>query len=111
MARTEHGEGQGRRGLGAGLLVAAGLLWASGLGCGGDSSQGGGQATASKGGTGGAGGTAGPALTVSGGAATVAGGQGQNGGVVHLVAQGDVAFGPNPAAAQIPNPPSSAMAV
>jgi len=91
--------------------VAAGLLWASGLGCGGDSSQGGGQATASKGGTGGAGGTAGPALTVSGGAATVAGGQGQNGGVVHLVAQGDVAFGPNPAAAQIPNPPSSAMAI
>ena len=53
-----------------------------------------------------------PAVSVQGGTAVAASGQGQNGGVVHLVGQGDVSFDPTMApAAASPSAPSSAMAV
>jgi hypothetical protein len=50
-------------------------------------------------------------VSVQGGVALAAGGQGQNGGVVHLVAQGDVSFDPTMAPAAPPAAPSAATAV
>jgi hypothetical protein len=109
MAQKERGGGWGRRGL-AGSLAAAGLLLVNGLGCGSGSTHGGGESkTGPDGGVGGDVNT--PALNVQGGSASSPGGQGQNGGVVHLVAQGDVVFDSSQAAAQMPDPPASAMAV
>jgi hypothetical protein len=52
-----------------------------------------------------------PAVSVQGGVALASGGQGQNGGVVHLVAQGDVSFDPTMAPARAPAAPSNATAV
>jgi len=51
------------------------------------------------------------AMTVQGGVALAATGQGQNGGVVHLLAQGDVSFDPTMAPAAAPTAPSGATAV
>jgi hypothetical protein len=52
-------------------------------------------------------------VSVQGGTALAAAGQGQNGGVVHLVAQGDTSFDPTQAPAQttIPTAPAGAMPV
>jgi hypothetical protein len=54
-----------------------------------------------------------PELTVQGGTALSPGGQGQNGGVVHLVAAGDTSFDPTlaPAAPAIPSAPAGATSV
>ena len=45
-----------------------------------------------------------PAVSVQGGAAPSAGGQGHNGGVIHLVAQGDISFDPTMAPSTIAPP-------
>ena len=52
-------------------------------------------------------------VSVQGGTALSAAGQGQNGGVVHLVSQGDISFDPTqaPAKTTIPPTPSGATAV
>jgi len=53
-----------------------------------------------------------PALSVEGGTALSARGQGQPGGTVHFVAQGDVSFdssAPAPAAPMVPSAPAGAM--
>ncbi len=52
-------------------------------------------------------------VTVQGGTALSAAGQGQNGGVVHLVAQGDISFDPTqaPAKMTIPKAPSGATTI
>src|SRR6185436_4635974 len=55
-----------------------------------------------------------PAVSVQGGTAFSPGGLGQPGGVVHLVAQGDVTIDPMlpaPAAPDVPAPPADATAV
>ena len=49
-------------------------------------------------------------LSVQGGTALSAGGQGQNGGVVHLVSQGDTSFDPTQAPAKMTIPPAPAGA-
>jgi hypothetical protein len=55
----------------------------------------------------------GSAVNLQGGAAPSSGGRGQNGGLVHLVAQGDISFDATmaPPSTMIPAPPASAMAV
>ena len=52
-------------------------------------------------------------VSVQGGTALSAAGQGQNGGLVHLVAQGDISFDPTqaPAKMTIPKAPSGATAI
>jgi hypothetical protein len=52
-------------------------------------------------------------LSVQGGSALAASGQGQNGGTVHLVSQGDTSFDPSmaPAPTKIPAAPGGAMAI
>jgi hypothetical protein len=54
-----------------------------------------------------------PAVSVQGGTAVAGSGQGQNGGLVHLLAQGDISFDPTmaPAASSTPSAPSGATAV
>ncbi len=113
-------------GLGAALM----FLVMSGLACGGDNASGAGGHSGSAGGIGsqsGAGPDAGdpsepgspwttlaPAeISVQGGTALAPGGQGQNGGLVHLVAAGDVSFDPTlaPAPTAIPSPPAGATSV
>ncbi|HLK89234.1 MAG TPA: hypothetical protein VKZ18_05030 [Polyangia bacterium] len=103
------------------------LLMVGGTGCGGSNASGGtgggsGSGNPGVGSTSGAGGSASmgdpndlsaPAVSVQGGAAIASGGQGQNGGLVHLLAQGDISFDPTmaPAAASVPSAPSGATAV
>jgi hypothetical protein len=54
-----------------------------------------------------------PAVSVQGGMAVAGAGQGQNGGLVHLIAQGDVSFDPTmaPAAASLPSAPMGATTI
>jgi len=92
------------------LTAGLALLW-SATGCGGGNSGGppgpiGGVGPNPPGGDLGS-----AAVSVQGGVALAAGGQGQNGGVVHLVAQGDVSFDPTMAPGAPPAAPSGATAV
>lgn len=119
------GGDEGRRALGATLALF--LVGAAACGGGGQATvggSGGGSGTmgniGSSSGTDNDGGTSNstwsalPAqLSVQGGTALSASGQGQNGGVVHLVAQGDVSFDPTqaPAKTTIPTAPAGATPV
>ena len=130
MGMIEARRGWGGDEGGRGLRAALALLLVGAASCGGGNSN----ATAGSGGssgtTGGIGSSNGnpndggvssspwsslsqPLVTVQGGTALSASGQGQNGGVVHLVAQGDTSFDPTqaPAKTAIPAAPSSATAI
>jgi hypothetical protein len=127
-------------GSGGGLgrcLVMLGALAVAGLACGGTSSYPAGETNSGSGGTGGDAGTgagsgsdggagaagaqggpwvelARPTLSVQGGTALTAGGQGQSGGVVHLISSGDTDFDPaQPAVAapSVPATPAGATAI
>ena len=115
--------GNGRNWLIA-LAAGLGLVMAGGAGCGGNNAKGGtGGSSGMMNGIGPQSGTSiadpsgddltSPAVTVQGGAAVAVGGQGQNGGIVHLVAQADISLDPTmaPAAGSLPAAPSGATAV
>jgi hypothetical protein len=130
MAMIEGRGGWGGDESGRGLRAALALLLVGAAACGGSgkttvSGSGGGSGTT--GGIGSSSGTANdggassspwatlspPQVSVQGGTALSASGQGQNGGVVHLVSQGDTSFDPTqaPAKPTIPATPSGATAV
>jgi hypothetical protein len=130
MRTMETRGAQWSGGMACGLGAALTFLVTSGLACGGGNASGAGGHSGSAGGIGsqtGTGQDAGdpsdpgspwtklsqPELNVQGGTALSPGGQGQNGGVVHLVAAGDVSFDPTlaPAATAIPSPPAGATSV
>ena len=107
------------------LAAGLGLLMAGGAGCGGNNAKGGtGGSSGMMNGIGPQSGTnvadpsgddlTSPAVTVQGGAAVAVGGQGQNGGIVHLDrAQADILVGSRPAMAPVgtgslPSAPSGA---
>ncbi len=124
-ARGGWGGDERRRGLGVALALL--LVGAAACGGGGQATSGTGGGTGTMGGIGSSngsgsdGGTSSspwsalsPAqVSVQGGTALSAGGQGQNGGVVHLVSQGDTSFDPTqaPAKPTIPPVPGGATAV
>src|SRR5579871_5545504 len=125
--RTAKRRGRWGEGWAGGLGAMLALLMVGSAGCGGGNASGGtgggsGSGNPGVGSTSGSGGSgstgdpsdlAAPAVSVQGGAAVASGGQGQNGGLVHLVASGDISFDPSmaPAASSVPSPPSGATAV
>ncbi|HEY6475866.1 MAG TPA: hypothetical protein VI456_04740, partial [Polyangia bacterium] len=126
--RNDRGERRGRleeavRALGTALAVLS-LAVSPACGGGGNATGGSGGHSGSTGGIGSisgsdAGATSGPwttlpaELSVQGGSALAATGQGQNGGTVHLISQGDTSFDPTmaPAVTAIPAAPSGATAI
>jgi hypothetical protein len=127
MGMIEDRGGWGGDEAGRGLRAALALLLVGAAACGGGSKATVGSSGGSSGTTGGIGSTNGTGssdggdpsspwstlpnqMSVQGGTALSAGGQGQNGGVVHLVSQGDTSFDPTQAPAQtaIPTAPAGA---
>jgi hypothetical protein len=99
-------------------IVAFGFAIAGAQGCGSSSKSAGGSNGAGAGKTPGGGdpsdpGLSSPALSLQGGSATSAGGQGQAGGTAHLVSSGGITIGPDFTAPAIPvaAPPGDAHAV
>jgi len=93
----------------AARVVGAFLLCAAGIGCGGGGGgTGSGPGSSTRGP--GMGDPPAPSVTLQGGSATAAGGQGKTGGAAHLVSSGAITIGPDfqPPAA---SPPGNAMAV